>query len=111
MVIEIDVAYMLLRFPHLTETFVAEEIRGHRRSGVGVRMFSLLAPREELVDPALSEFHRKYAASPTYPNHRCGGHKLCQPCQIQLDTSRYCATCSLNRHKAPCAGELVGQIL
>jgi len=41
----LEVAYILLRFPHLTETFVAEEIREVQRQGVRVHLFSLLPPK------------------------------------------------------------------
>ena len=46
-----DVAYVLERFPSLTETFVAEEIRNLQSLGVTVRLFSLLSPRTRLVHP------------------------------------------------------------
>jgi glycosyltransferase involved in cell wall biosynthesis len=51
----IEVAYVLLRFPQLTETFVAEEIHHVQSLGVKVRLFSLLAPRQELVHPVSAE--------------------------------------------------------
>jgi glycosyltransferase involved in cell wall biosynthesis len=38
------VAYILLHFPYLTETFVAEEIRAMRAQGVDVQIISLLEP-------------------------------------------------------------------
>jgi colanic acid/amylovoran biosynthesis glycosyltransferase len=47
----IDVAYVLHRFPSLTETFVAEEIRSVQSLGVKVHLFSLLSPTTELVHP------------------------------------------------------------
>ena len=47
----IEVAYILLRFPYLTETFVAEEIQKIQTSGVKVHLFSLLSPRKGLVHP------------------------------------------------------------
>ncbi len=40
----LDVAYILLHFPYLTETFVAEEIRAIQSQGVGVHIVSLLKP-------------------------------------------------------------------
>jgi colanic acid/amylovoran biosynthesis glycosyltransferase len=45
------VAYVLLRFPFLTETFVADEVWEIQQQGVQVRLFSLLKPREEPVQP------------------------------------------------------------
>ena len=48
------VAYVLLYFPRLTETFVAEEIRGIRSHGADVRIISLLKPAREPVQ-AVSE--------------------------------------------------------
>ena len=48
------VAYVLLYFPRLTETFVAEEIRGMRSHGADVRIISLLKPAREPVQ-AVSE--------------------------------------------------------
>lgn len=52
---KLSVAYVLLRFPHLTETFVAEEIRSLQRMGTSVRVFSLLESRENLVHPVSRE--------------------------------------------------------
>lgn len=46
-----EVAYVLHRFPSLTETFVAEEIRNVQCLGVTVHLYSLLPPRTELVHP------------------------------------------------------------
>ena len=39
-----NVVYLLLRFPYLTETFIAEEIRAVRSQGVHVSIVSLLKP-------------------------------------------------------------------
>ncbi len=47
----LEVAYVLFRFPILTETFVADEIWEMRQRGVRVRLFSLLRPKEEPVQP------------------------------------------------------------
>lgn len=41
---KLKVAYILLYFPRLTETFVAEEIRAVRSLGIEVNIISLLAP-------------------------------------------------------------------
>ena len=45
----IEVAYLLLYFPHTTETFVAEEIQKIQRLGVNVHIFSLLSPKKGIV--------------------------------------------------------------
>jgi glycosyltransferase involved in cell wall biosynthesis len=50
-----DVAYILLRFPHQTETFVAEEIRQVQNLGVKVHIFSLLSPMRDLIHPVSAE--------------------------------------------------------
>ena len=55
----LKVAYLLLYFPRLTETFVAEEIRCMRSQGVDVQIVSLLKPASEpvqAVSEALLEF-------------------------------------------------------
>jgi colanic acid/amylovoran biosynthesis glycosyltransferase len=51
----LEVAYILLRFPYLTETFVADEIVEARRQGLRVRIFSLLPPKKEPVHPVSQE--------------------------------------------------------
>ncbi len=45
------VAYILLRFPHLTETFVAEEIREVQQQGESLQICSLLPPKPGPVHP------------------------------------------------------------
>ena len=50
----LNVAYILLHFPYLTETFVAEEIRAVRSQGVNVHIISVLQPGPGPVQP-LSE--------------------------------------------------------
>lgn len=47
----LDIAYILLRFPHLTETFIADEIWEVQQQGVQVSLFSLLKPRQDPVQP------------------------------------------------------------
>jgi colanic acid/amylovoran biosynthesis glycosyltransferase len=47
----LKVAYIVLRFPFLTETFVADEIWEMQQQGVPVHLYSLLRPREEPVHP------------------------------------------------------------
>jgi len=51
----INVAYVLHRFPSLTETFVAEEIRSVENLGVKVQLYSLLPPRTDVVHPVSAE--------------------------------------------------------
>lgn len=51
----LHVVYVLLRFPRLTETFVAEEMRSLRKNGVELRVFSLLHNEEEIVHPTSQE--------------------------------------------------------
>ena len=46
-----NIAYVLLRFPCLTETFIAEEIQKLLRTGLEIRIYSLLPPDEELIQP------------------------------------------------------------
>ncbi len=47
----LKVAYLLLCFPYLTETFVAEEIESIRSRNIDVRIISLLSPRSGPVQP------------------------------------------------------------
>jgi colanic acid/amylovoran biosynthesis glycosyltransferase len=47
----LKVVYLLLYFPRLTETFIADEIRWIRAQGGDVRIISLLAPEQEPVQP------------------------------------------------------------
>lgn len=47
--------YVLLRFPSLTETFIAEEIRAILSLGYNVRIYSLLPSRTELVHPVSAQ--------------------------------------------------------
>ena len=47
----LNVTYILLRFPFLTETFVAEEINAIERQGINVKITSLLEPSRGTVQP------------------------------------------------------------
>jgi len=61
---ELDVAYVLFRFPVLTETFVANEIWALRQqAGIKVHLFSLLKPKDEPVHPLSEQLveHVNYA--------------------------------------------------
>lgn len=48
---QVKVAYLLLRFPCMTETFVAEEMQKIQNTGVQIYLYSLLKPRDKLVHP------------------------------------------------------------
>lgn len=50
-----NVAYILLRFPYLTETFIAEEIRAIQSKGIRVKIVSLLKPDPGPVQPHSQE--------------------------------------------------------
>lgn len=48
---EYSVAYVLLRFPCVTETFIAEEIRNVQEQGIKIHLYSLLVRRDKLIQP------------------------------------------------------------
>lgn len=58
------VAYVLFKFPHLTETFVAQEIDAVRRSGTPVKIFSLLPPDPGPVHALSKELARRVEYAP-----------------------------------------------
>lgn len=64
------IAYILLRFPHLTETFIAEEIRAVQAHGGTVRIYSLLRPKPGPVHPTSRELSRyvEYAPAVHHPS-------------------------------------------
>jgi glycosyltransferase involved in cell wall biosynthesis len=49
------VAYLVKRFPRLSETFVLNEILEVRRHGVNLRLYALLDPHEKIVHPTAGE--------------------------------------------------------
>jgi len=51
----IRVAYLVKRFPRLSETFVLNEFLEVRRLGVGAVLFALMDPGEQVVHPAARE--------------------------------------------------------
>ena len=51
MIHPLRVVYVLLHFPFLTETFIAEEIRSLREQGVDVKIVSLLEPGDGPAQP------------------------------------------------------------
>ncbi len=51
----LNVAYILHRFPYLTETFIMREVYWLRKQGVEVKIYSLLAPTHKLVHEQAEE--------------------------------------------------------
>ncbi|MCC6170074.1 MAG: glycosyltransferase family 4 protein [Caldilineaceae bacterium] len=45
----LKVAYVLHRFPHLTETFILQEMQSMRQQGVEIVIFSLLPPKHSVI--------------------------------------------------------------
>lgn len=66
----LEVAYILLRFPHLTETFVADEIWEIQQQGVRVRLFSLLRPRDDSVQPVSKRLAKDARYAPEFYSWR-----------------------------------------
>lgn len=62
----LEVAYILLRFPFLTETFVADEIWEMQQRGIPVRLYSLLRPREEPVHPTSQHLAKDTQYAPEF---------------------------------------------
>lgn len=62
-----NVAYVLLHFPYLTETFVAQEIHAIRAKGVTVKIVSLLKPGTGPTQPLSQALlpHTWYAPGPS----------------------------------------------
>lgn len=48
---DIEVAYILLRFPFFTETFIAEEVHKIQSLGIKTRIFSLLSTKGGIIHP------------------------------------------------------------
>jgi glycosyltransferase involved in cell wall biosynthesis len=53
------IAYILSRFPKLTETFILDEILALEKQGVDVSLYSLLRPRSTQVNPEGASIWRK----------------------------------------------------
>ena len=51
----LKIAYLLHRFPHLSETFVMREIYALRQAGVDVTVYSLMPPKHKLVHEQAQE--------------------------------------------------------
>ena len=45
------IAYLVKRFPRLSETFILDEVLALRRAGVAVQLYALMDPGEKLVHP------------------------------------------------------------
>ena len=56
------VAFVLKGYPRLSETFIAQEIRGLEQRGVALHIFALRRP----TDPAIHPIHREIVAPITY---------------------------------------------
>jgi glycosyltransferase involved in cell wall biosynthesis len=61
--LSLNIAYILLHFPYLTETFVADEIRGLKTTGLTIQIYSLLEPGPGPIQPHSKELlpYTKYA--------------------------------------------------
>jgi len=73
----LKVAYILLRFPVLTETFVADEIWEMQQQGVCVHLFSLLLPRQEPVHPISRRSAQQVRYAPEFYSWRLWRAQLC----------------------------------
>jgi len=62
------VAYLVKRFPRLSETFVLQEFLELRRQGLDLRLYALMHPGEQVIQPAAAELLPEV----TYLHHR--GH-------------------------------------
>lgn len=49
------VAYLVKRFPRLSETFVLQEFLELRRQGLDLRLYALMHPAEQVVQPSAAE--------------------------------------------------------
>src|SRR6185436_16535148 len=52
----LKVAYIMSRFPKLTETFILFEMLAMRRQGIQVEVYPLLREREEVIHPEAAQF-------------------------------------------------------
>jgi glycosyltransferase involved in cell wall biosynthesis len=59
------IAYLLKRFPRLSETFVLHEMLALERRGVDLRVYSILDPEEKLVHADVARLRTKVAYLPT----------------------------------------------
>ena len=61
------VAYLLKRFPRLSETFILHEILELERQGVNLRLFSILNPGEEIVQADVARVRTPVRYLPSGP--------------------------------------------
>ncbi|HLW72303.1 MAG TPA: glycosyltransferase [Candidatus Binataceae bacterium] len=66
------VAFILKRYPRLSETFILNEIRALERLGARLEIFSLLRPEEQLTHPTLAEVAAPVTYFPANPLRRIG---------------------------------------
>lgn len=71
-----NVAYVLLRFPFLTETFVADEIWHLKSQGFRVRVLSLLPPRNGAAHRVSSELAKETRYAPEWYSPRLWAAQL-----------------------------------
>jgi glycosyltransferase involved in cell wall biosynthesis len=60
--VSLSIAFVLKGYPRLSETFIAQEIRGLERRGLDIRLYSMRHP----TDPSIHPVHREIAAPVTY---------------------------------------------
>ncbi len=60
-----NVAYLLKRFPRLSETFILHEILELERQGVGLRLYSILDSREKIVHADVARVRASVAYLPS----------------------------------------------
>lgn len=63
---KLKIAYILSRFPAFSETFISNEIWWLRYHGYDVRIFSLLKPRDTLVQPQSKDLMQYVNNSPPF---------------------------------------------
>ncbi len=59
------VIYVLLRFPRLTETFIAEEMRNMEANGANLRIYALLPDREPFIHPVSQQLLPRVRYAPS----------------------------------------------
>lgn len=75
---KLKVAYVLHRFPHLTETFIMREMYWLREEGVEVNIFSLLPSKHVIVHEQAKELlpNTRYSALLSWPVIKAQSHFL-----------------------------------
>ena len=64
----LKVGYVVKRFPHLSQTFILNEILGLERQGVPIEIFALREPVEEVRHEALTRLRAKVTYLPLDPS-------------------------------------------